>query len=270
MTGALGRGEAVDDPDRFVAEFATEYYGLDGARFVRLHELLSLDLEALLEGAMKSALPRHWGVRLRVALCRGILSSPYVLKSGPYPHPPMMRVWEPTPFAVWLYLRPVLDEPMLARLESMAEEARALADELDGAARRRADQLRALTGSARAFAIMVEHLRLITSAKAAYHRAAMSQGVDSAAFREGMGETGGLFERMRPGLRDLKAIIEDMGETSGFDRHESHWLDVLMQSLDEHIVALRLRAENETSDSLLEFGEFLKRPANVDQRVTWR
>ncbi len=59
-----------------------------------------------------------------------------------------------------------------------------------------------------------------------------------------------------------------MSARQGLDPAELHWIDVQEKSLNEHIEALRSEAMGR--EPLLEFGEFMKRPAHVTGRVSWR
>lgn len=63
-------------------------------------------------------------------------------------------------------------------------------------------------------------------------------------------------------------IAEHGPQAADFDAGEAHWLDIHEASLDAHLAALRARRAD--GDALLEFGEFLRRPAHITQRLTWR
>ena len=66
----------------------------------------------------------------------------------------------------------------------------------------------------------------------------------------------------------LTFVVALDGRQQWLDIEEQHWLEIHEHSLDEHIAALKaLRFEG---DALLEFGEFLRRPARVTARLTWR
>ena len=55
---------------------------------------------------------------------------------------------------------------------------------------------------------------------------------------------------------------------TGLDEGERHWLTIHEESLRQHIEALNIKRSD--GESLLEFGEFLRRPAHITQRLTWR
>ena len=114
--------------------------------------------------------------------------------------------------------------------------------------------------------VLADRLEHLQRAKHAYHSAA--HGIRVAAnlqivIRE--------LTALRPGLRQLKAIVRHIDATQGYDPEELEWLNVHERSLNRHIAALRrLRAQGAKAAPLLEFGEFLRRPADITARVTWR
>jgi hypothetical protein len=105
-------------------------------------------------------------------------------------------------------------------------------------------------------------------AKAAYHSAARAQPDKTAAFGKHVAEVITELERLRANIAALQRIVIDLDALQGLDESENRWLAIHLQSLEEHIEALRQLRCN--GDTLIEFGEFLRRPANISQRITWR
>jgi len=260
-------GKPLRTPEEFLAAFASERYGVEGADFARLHMLLRRDFEEAvrLGGA---GLPARCGVTLRKALFRAADPFPNLARPEGLAPNNHQQVWEPSPFHPWLYLRPILNDAMRARFAEIAGEADLLAERLRRTARRRIGELEALLTLARAFGILVERLRILDEAKARYHAAAEAQGRDDARFREGLAATAATLERVRPGLRALREMIERLDAIRGFDPGEIEWLRIHEASLDAHLAVLRVRKAGD--DGLIEFGEFLRRPAHITPRLTWR
>lgn len=264
--GALAAGEKPEG-EAFLAGYAAKRYGVEGNSYLRLLDVLSSDLEAAI---MKDLRQRPWLllVSLRKALFRGASPFPHIARDRPTPGNQHQAVWEPGPFGCWLFLRPVLTPALLERLAALAAEGQALSEELRRKASRYADELESLFGLAEGLAVMVEGLRHAEAAKACYHAAALAQAGDSAAFREAMDRAAENLQKMGAGLVRLRAVVERLDAVAGLDAGELEWLAVQEKSLREHVAALRKREPG--SDSLLEFGEFLRRPAHVVQRLTWR
>ena len=265
MAGEIAKGNRVDDPDAFVAHFAAERYGVDGRDFMRLHELLSREFQAAVEaeGAPADSLRR-----LRKGLFRATDHLSTLARPHPVPANHAQQLSEPSPFHAWLYLRPILSDERMARLEAMADEVAELIDGLDQQTERHAEEMIPLLGLAEAFVIMVGRVRVLSEAKQTYHKAAEAQPTDPATFRQALDATAEALDKLRPGLHVLMRHVEQLEGTTGLAPSERRWLEVHEASLDEHIAALQARQP--TNDSLLEFGEFLKRPANCTPRVTWR
>ncbi len=260
-------GKPPRTPEEFLAAFASERYGVEGADFARLHMLLRRDFEEAvrLGGA---GFPARCGVALRKALFRAADPFPNLARPEGLAPNNHQQVWEPSPFHPWLYLRPILNDAMRARFAAIAGEADLLAERLRRTARRRNGELEALLTLARAFGILVERLQILDEAKARYHAAAEAQGRDDARFREELAATAATLEKVRPGLRALREMIERLDAVRGFDPGEIEWLRIHEASLDAHLAALRERRAGD--DWLIEFGEFLRRPAHITPRLTWR
>lgn len=261
---AAGRPEGTQD--EYLASFGAARYGVDGRDFARLHLLLSRDfIEAV---KVNGVVPSRCGVTLRKAMFRGADPFPHLARPlgiSPNNH---QQVWEPSPFHAWLFLRPVMDAAMFARIEAVAREAQSLADRLARTVRRRPDELESLLTLARAFGLMIERMRILDEAKAHYHAAAEAQGTDPARFREAIDRTAAALERIRPGVRQLRNMVERLDAIRGLDAGEIEWLRIHEHSLDAHLAALR--AKRPGDDWLIEFGEFLRRPAHITPRLTWR
>ena len=265
--GALAAGEQIADGDAFVASFANQRYGVDGDAVLRLQAILSSGLEAALMQDLAKR-PKLLLVSLRKALFRGAPPFPHIARPTPAPPNGHRPVWEPGPFGCWLFLRPILTPALLERLTTLAAEGESLAAHLRREATRHADELEALFGLAEGLAVMVEGLMLLQEAKTCYHGACLIQRDHADRFREALMQTSDRLERLKPGLDRLKALVERSDRAYGLDAGEHDWLAVQEKSLREHIDALR--RYDPASDSLLEFGEFLRRPAHVRQRLTWR
>jgi len=189
------------------------------------------------------------------------------VRPTPIPANRHQNLWEPSPFGVWLLLRPVITPAVLDRLDALAREAAELAGVLC-AARQRRNELEAILVLSESLGVLAERLRLLERAKAAYHEAAEAQRKDPSAFRAGLAKTADTLELLRPGIRKLQQAVDRLDAVEGLDAGERQWLVIHERSLNEHVAALRQRRHDD--DSLLEFGEFLRRPAHIPQRLTWR
>ncbi len=267
MAARLARGERVGDPDCFDADFASERYGVKGERFVRLQHLMHEGIGDVLK-LDDGKTPSRCGFHLRSLLFRGAPPWNAVARPDGFPSASTQMTWEPSPFWPWLYLRPALTPARLRKFEALAGEAGEIAAELQASATRRREELVSFHAPVRALGILVERLGILEAAKADYHAAALAQGEAPSAFRASLDRVAAQLERLRPGLRDLRGILGEFDEACGFSHEEAAWMDVHEESLDRHLATLRgLRPDG---DSLLEFGEFLRRPATVIQRTTWR
>lgn len=265
--GAIAAGERPADGTAFVADYARDRYGVDGESFIRLLVILSSALEtALTQDSARC--PPLLLVSLRKGVFRGVSPFPEIARPRPSPSNRHQQVWEPGPFGCWLFLRPILTPTLLERLAVLAAEENALMTRLKHSVARHEDELESIFGLAEGLSVMVAGLIELDQAKTCYHAAALAQRHDPAAFREQLTKTAGHLEQMKPGLTRVQAVVERLDQTAGLDSGELEWLAVQEKSLREHIAALRQREPD--SDSLLEFGEFLRRPAHVAQRLTWR
>lgn len=73
---------------------------------------------------------------------------------------------------------------------------------------------------------------------------------------------------LRSGLAVLTKTVEKLDASMGLDHGEKLWLKLHEKSLRDHIAELRLKPCR--GEPLLEFGEFLRRPSGINQRLTWR
>ena len=265
MAAAIARGEPVTEPDAFLAEFAARRYGVDGGAFVRLHHLLDDELAATIGifGGTKLA-PRQ----LRKELFRGAYPVASALRPAGWPANEHQQLWEPSPFQAWLFLRPGLDEAALRRFDLLGRESSELAGRLVAGARRNPDELAALGGLGRSLAVLADRLRILQTAHQHYHRAAEAQSRDPAGYRRNLDDAIGELEKLEPGIETLEDVVGQIDRTTGLDPGEKHWLAIHRQSLRDHVAALRDKPP--AADSLLEFGEFLRRPAAISQRLWWR
>jgi hypothetical protein len=264
--GAVVEGNQPDG-EAFVAEFAHNRYGVDGSVLLALLNLLSSGMEsALMKDLAKR--PALLLIYLRKALFRGASPFGHIARPGASLGNNHRQVWEPGPFGCWLFLRPVLTAALMDRLARLAAEGESLVKRLKGEALRHAEELESSFALAESLSVMVLELGHLESAKDCYHAAALAQRADPVAFRDQLTRAADHLEQMRPGLKRLQAVVKRMDERVGLDPGELEWLKVHEKCLDEHINALRGR--DPASDSLLEFGDFLLRPAHVTQRLTWR
>lgn len=254
-----------DDAMKHLAGFGERRYGVDGPAFARLHELLYRDIK---EAFQQEGAPPPGLVRLRKSLFRGADPFAECVRNNPLPPNRHQHVWEVSPFHTWLYVRPVLTGRILARLEALAQESGMLGQKLAAAAGPRSLELKNLLGLTRAFRVMVDRLTLLQGAKADYHEAAMAQGANPAAFKEHLGRCADKLALLQPGITVLKAIVAELDVLTGYDPAEKLWLKLHERSLREHIAELKRKQFN--GDALLEFGEFLLRPAGLTPRLTWR
>lgn len=255
----------VQDPRAFVRDWAASRYGVDGQTFLDLHELLGDELRDLIY--------RHGNAiilitRLRKSLFRSCDAFEGYARSAKLPGNAHVRLWEPSPFHTWLLLRPIVDETFLAELQSLTNRAMAMAKLLQNTCQHKCEELVPLLGLSAAMNVMVDRLNIMRDAQQTYHQAAMAQHSDRQKFNLAMKQTADHLRRLRSGIETLQQIVRDNDQHTGLDASEHLWLELHLKSLDEHVHAL----ENYKSDgdSLLDFGEFLRRPAAVSVRVPWR
>lgn len=265
--GAIAAGERPRSGEAFVADYVHQQYGVDGAAYLRLLALLSVGLESALIADLDRR-PDLLLVTLRKALFRDTSPFPDAARPRPAPANRHRFLWEPGPFGCWLFLRPILTPAVMARLRAVADEAETLAAGLRREARAGMEELESVLVLAEALSVMADELVHLEAAKASYHEAALAQQEAPARFREALDMTVAHLGRLRPGLARLRRGVETLDATAGLDAAERNWLDVHEETLREHIDALC--ACEATGDSLLEFGEFLRRPARIQSRLTWR
>lgn len=265
--GALAAGERPASAEAFVAGYAGQRYGVKGESVLRLYAIVSAALEAAL---MQDLARRPWLLMVspRKALFRGASPFPDLARPGAAPANRHQQVWEPGPFGCWLFFRPILTPALLGRLAALVAEGEALVKRLRAEAVRHVDELESSFGLVEALAVMVRGLERLEAAKVCYHAAALAQRTEPGVFREQLALAAGHLDQLRPGLARLRAVVESLDRTAGLDAGELDWLAVHEKSLREHSEALRQR--DPASDALLEFGDFLRRPAHVTQRLTWR
>jgi len=261
LAAALAQGEVSEESDAYLVRFGAARYGVDGQKYARLHALLSIELKAVL------SCPRGLG-QLRKSLFRGAPAFADIARPRLVPANPHVFVWEPSPFHAWLLVRPLLSGATLTRLRAMRDEAGKLERELAAGARQNVNELYPLLALARAFQVFVERVEILEEARSIYHAASELQRRDRQAFHHHLEHVAHLLERLQTGLDTLREIVRNLDAQTGFDEEEMHWLDIHAQSLAEHVDALRRMRFR--GDALLEFGEFLRRPAHVTARVTWR
>ena len=264
MASCLAHGLPVEDGQTFLSDYAGRRYGPEGAIFAQLHGLLDDALEGLV-----GHLPETLATGLvRKALYRGMISSARIARDHPVPINLRRAVWEPSPFQVWLILRPILTDGRLQALQVAAKEVGELTDVFSESIRGEDDERITLEVAARAFVILIDRLTILERAKQAYHEASIHQGLDEHRFHADLDETARLLTEIKPGLDGLKENVRRLDGCMGLDDDEIRWIKIQEQPLIDHIAALEdLKGAKR---SLLEFGEFLSRPAGVTQRLTWR
>lgn len=272
MASEIAKGRKVETWPRFLSEFSTRRYGVDGEAFTRLHVLLSHEFEKAVQS--ENAMPPPAGElrtgTIKKNLFRGASPRPEIARQKNIPFGQWQLIWEPSPFHVWLYLRPILTKDTLIKLEAIDSEANVLFDKLTAQCqdRCRSQELYSVLALARAFGVFVDRLHVLESAKKEYHQAALVQGKDAIAFETHMREVINSLEKLYQGIASLKDIVNRIDATNGFDADEMHWLVTHEKSLTNHINALRCTRHD--GNPLLEFGEFLRRPTDIMQRITWR
>lgn len=217
-------------------------------RVARIHRALCGKLKKILAPPGSSGFSL---VRVRKALFRAANPSGAVVRPVRLSVSGAASLYEPSPFEVWLYLRPILTPQRLRRFKRLSQQVTALA---------RTWPYRA---TARALAVLSDRLEHLDRAKRAYHTAAQGRR-----FPQNMRVVIRELQALRPGLRVLKGIVRAIDARQGLDPGELRWLEIHERSLDEHIAAVRRLRPN--GEPLLEFGEFLRRPASISQRLTWR
>jgi|GEM_PF-3418638 len=257
--------EPVADPRAFVQQWASKRYGVDGRTFLALHELMGDELRALLMRHGNAVILLN---RLRKTLFRGADAFEGYARPTALPSNEHQRLWEPSPFHTWLLLRPILKPALLAELRSLSDQAITLAGELEKSIERNAVELVALLGLAKATQVMVDRLEILRDADASYRQAAMVQQSDAAGFDQAMKQTADHLRRLAPGIETLQAIVRNNDRHAGVDPGEHAWLVRHHKSLREHIEAIEQAKASD--DALLDFGEFLRRPAGIAVRVPWR
>ena len=263
---ALARGEKIKDADAYVAKFANRRYGVDGRSFVRLHHLLDEELLAALRQA-GSGKPYLLSL-LRKGLFRGVFPFLWLARSERFPENKHQMLSDPSPFWAWLHLRPALSPRFQSRLREIAVEATTLAGELARARGKHVRELVPIRCLAEAFAILVERVEILQAAAQHYHAAAESQPFDPREFISELAAAAAEIKRIRPGLHRLQRLVRRLDKAAAFSAEEHAWLGIQEHSLNEHLAALRFRRPEE--DALLDFGEFLTRPAHVAPRLLWR
>jgi hypothetical protein len=254
----------MESDREFLSDFAGRRHGIDGTSFAQLHILLDGTLEDLL-----GHLPEPLATGLiRKALYRGMVSSNRIARDHPVPLNIRRAVWEPSPFQVWLFLRPILTRGRLQTLQETAKEIGALIEILSESIQDNSDERLTLTLTARAFVILVDRLSILERTKDAYHRASTHQGLDKSRFRECLDEVGCFLTKIESGLDGLRENVARLDASMGLDDDEMRWIEIQRRSLIDHIEALE--DLKDSKPPLLEFGEFLNRPAEVVQRLTWR
>jgi hypothetical protein len=266
MEIAAGRSELEFAP--FASEFMARRHGIDGNAYLRLVQLLDTGLLEALSGGRD--IPTKVRVALRKNLFRGAPVAAFHadLRLKGFPRNDHSQVWEPSPFIAWLSLRPLLTDTVLNNVAAVAGEANEIAANLLASASCRGDELLPIAILARALAVFVERSRILVAAQEFYRQAAATQHSDPAGFEAKLADSADLLETLRSGILVLRRAVDELDACSGLDAGERHWLEVHEQSLDTHISALRALRAN--GDSLLEFGEFLRRPAHITGRLTWR
>ena len=265
--GAIAAGERPPSGEAFVADYVRQQYGVGGAAYLRLLALLSSGLEAALTADLDRR-PDLLLVTLRKALFRDTSPFPDAARPKPAPANRHRFLWDPGPFGCWLFLRPILTPAVMARVRTVADEATMLAAGLRRKARAGIEELESVLVLAEALSVMADELLHLEAAKACYHEAAVAQQESPARFRDALDRTASHLDRLRPGLARLRRGVDTLDATAGLDAAERDWIDRHEESLDAHIAALR--ACDPAGDSLLEFGEFLRRPARIRARLTWR
>jgi len=257
--------EPVDDPRAFVSSWAADRYGVDGDTFLALHELLGDELRDMIYSHGSAVVLIN---RLRKSLFRGVDAFEGYARPKRLPSNEHIRMWEPSPFHTWLLLRPILKGSLLAELRQMANRAMVLREQLAQSVRQHQEELIPLLGLADALLVMVERLEILQAAQQSYHRAAQVQQHDALAFEAAMKQAAQELRRLTPGIETLQRIVRDNDRYTGVDPDEHLWLELHLKSLDEHIQALETYQAQD--NAVLDFGEFLRRPAAIRHRVPWR
>ena len=267
FAGEVAAGKKVPGWRAWLARYFKTRHGGNGGAFARLHELLHVRLASLVGGSER--LDGHLKLaRLRYGLFRGAEFSAAPARNVPVPESSHQAIWEPSPFQVWLTLRPILDRARRRQLRTLAREVDAASRAVQREAKTNREELLSCTSLARAFAIMVLRIEILERAKTAYHEAALAQPGDARTFKRKIRQTAELLEKIRPGIRELGRLSKQLADRTGVDAEETRWLVIHEKSLDEHLSALR--SWPHAGNALLEFGEFLRRPAHITQRVPWR
>lgn len=269
MAAQIARGSTVDDYEGFVGGFAAQRYGVSGAACNRLVHILGQEFPELLDRhAGPSANWLGHDAHLRKLLFRGVMDFPQVMRHGRVPDAIGVPLWEPSPFHVWLYARPILSERVIASLEKLAQEVSRLVVRLRREATHRQDELASLLEMGRAFCVLVSRFRILDTCKAQYHRAALAQGRNARRFSESIERAAKSLEDVTAGLKELERTVKYVGKRNGYDLDELKWIELQKRSCRRHVSALRrIRCDGQP---MLEFGEFLRRPVDVTQRLLWR
>ncbi|MHC4872026.1 MAG: family 20 glycosylhydrolase [Planctomycetota bacterium] len=250
----------------FINDLVQSRYGIDSSKWQRLHSIISVELEDALKKDVEKR-PFMLMVTLRKAMFRDASPFPGIARQHKVKENRHQRIWEPGPFGAWLFLRPIITPELKERLSSLAEECRNLLVELKAEVSSNAEELQSVFMLAEAMLIMIERLQFLQRAGSFYHNAASCQGRDEKVFAENINDACRELEKIRPGIERLKALTIEVDKISGLDNEEEEWLDIHLISLERHIAALQ---KMEYKKALLEFGEFLRRPAHITGRLTWR
>ncbi len=267
FAGEVAAGKPHRGWKPWLSHYFKNRHGGNGTDFARLHDLLHGQLTSLIGGPER--LNVHLKLaRLRYGLFRGAEFSSAPARIAPVPESTHQTIWEPSPFQVWLTLRPILNGSRRRKFRKLAGDVKAAASGVKRAAVRNKQELLSYIALARAFEILVLRIELIEQARESYHEASLAQPGDIQIFKRKIVETIRLLEKIRPGIRELRRLSRRLAAHTGIDIEETKWLDIHEKSLNEHLSALRSMPF--AGNALLEFGEFLRRPAHISQRVPWR
>jgi hypothetical protein len=265
LGGSIARGEKINEWESYVKDFAVKHYKIESG-IVQLYNALNENIIQAFElSGVK--LPCRFLAILRESLFRAANPFSDIVRRKEIPPNKHQQIWEPSPFHSWLYVRAILNEKVLSGLDSLAETVERLITSIKQQTTQLPDDLIPLLSMGKAFLIFVERIHLLEAAKRNYHAAAQVQKGNPKAFEKHIKDTVVELRRICPQLAVLHEIVSALDELSGFDKSEYKWINVHERSLKEHIEMLdRLTHKDEP---LLEFGEFLRRPADISARVVW-
>lgn len=262
-TGKLFNGTA----DKWeIAKFAEKYFACSGKKIAKLTDMLDKEFKSIFSDVK---LPSKFFASLRKELFRGYRAETEIARANQKPENYSREPWEISPFNVWLYARDILTEKRMEKLKQLAAKVDKLAGELLTEVAENRDDFHDYYTIACALVIMTHRFETLNNCKLIYQQASVAQSKnDQELFNAKLAKTADLLNSLASEIAELKTPISTTVKNRGIDKNEIKWLELQNKALNEHVASLKERKIDD--DALIEFGEFLKRPADLQNRLLWR